>query len=740
MTGHAFRRSATLLADCGIDYLEAVWRIKNRAHQETERDLQGEGGGGGTRLAYDNPALTVSSTSISYRHRNSSYGSNDFIGRLDESFRFSDRQHQKEIAGRNDKIGGTMGEKKARSACSKKMIHRRLPILSWLPKYDSTCAVGDLVAGITVGLTVIPQALAYANIAGVPTEYGLYSSFLGCFVYIFLGSSKDVPVGPSAISSLMTYQVIKGHGPEYAVLLCFLTGVVQLLMGIFGLGFLIDFVSGPVSSGFTSAVALIIVTSQVKDVLGIKASGTTFVDTWRSIFSDIHNTQGWDTLLGITCIAVLLILRIVSTLKVGPTGGDKEPTKCQKIATNTLWLIGTARNAILVIVCGFVGYSFCLNGPPPFKVIGQVPPGLPAVKVPPFGYEEERNSTTITHTFLDMVTDMGSGIIVVPLITLLENIAVCKAFANGKMVDATQELLAIGACNVANSFVQAFRGRDRCPGAPSTIAAASGPSRGLYTSLLVIAALLFFTPYFYYIPKATLAGIIIAAVVFMVEVKVVKPMWRSEKRKHPQGGALTFCSSIIMAEFGIIVNTQNDDLRSNALFIAEIDLVLGFVTFIACLVLALEIGILIGVGINLLFILYQSARPKITVEKLRSNGGTEYLMLTPDRCLIFPSVDYVRNLVTKHSIRQGIPVVIDCSHIYGADYTAATVIESLSQDFAARDQPLFFFNLKPSVSSVFEGLGPKDFVVYYNEYEIDNLLKNRSYIKKQNEINQSMKV
>lgn len=103
-------------------------------------------------------------------------------------------------------------------------------------------------------------------------------------------------------------------------------------------------------------------------------------------------------------------------------------------------------------------------------------------------------------------------------------------------------------------------------------------------------------------------------------------------------------------------------------------------------------------------------------------------MLTPDRCLIFPSVDYVRNLVTKHSIRQqGIPVVIDCSHIYGADYTAATVIEILTQDFSTREQLLFFYNLKPSVCAVFEGLAPKEFVVCYNREEIDELLKNRSY-------------
>lgn len=105
-------------------------------------------------------------------------------------------------------------------------------------------------------------------------------------------------------------------------------------------------------------------------------------------------------------------------------------------------------------------------------------------------------------------------------------------------------------------------------------------------------------------------------------------------------------------------------------------------------------------------------------------------MLTPDRCLIFPSVDYVRNLVNKYSIRQGIPVVIDCSHIYGADYTAATAIEILTQDFVARDQPLFFYNLKPSVSSVFEGLSPKQFVVYYNREEIDTLLKNKTHLLK----------
>lgn len=102
-------------------------------------------------------------------------------------------------------------------------------------------------------------------------------------------------------------------------------------------------------------------------------------------------------------------------------------------------------------------------------------------------------------------------------------------------------------------------------------------------------------------------------------------------------------------------------------------------------------------------------------------------MLTPDRCLIFPSVAYVRHIVTKCSIREALPVVIDCSHIYGADYTAATAIEALTKDFAARQQLLYFYNLKPSVSTVFEGLAHKDFIVYYNLEELDELLKSSPY-------------
>ncbi|XP_066159241.1 sodium-independent sulfate anion transporter-like isoform X1 [Euwallacea fornicatus] len=648
-------------------------------------------GGDNPDYNYENPTFVGSANDLqdtlerNFTTRNRFSGSNNFIVIEDSSQCHASYSHRLKDALH-------MTKRKVAGICTKKTLFKRIPILRWLPTYNGEAAVGDLLAGLTVGLTVIPQALAYANVAGLPSEYGLYGSFLGCLLYIFLGSCKDVPVGPTAVQALLTFQALNGKGPEHAILLCFISGLVQILMGLFGLGFLIDFVSGPVSSGFTSAAALIIVTSQVKDLLGISASGNTFVETWRSVFHDISNTRLWDTFLGFSCIVILLLMRMVTQINIGRT---ESPTKTEKIINKSLWIFGTSRNAILVIVCGVTGFFFCQHGEPPFKVIGSIPQGMPDLKLPPFGYTTETNGTTVAVSFTQMISDLGSGIIVLPLVGILENISICKAFSNGKPIDATQELIAIGISNVANAFVQSFPGTGSL--SRSAVNNASGvktPLGGLYTGVLVICALLFFTPYFYYIPKATLAAVIIAAVVFMVEVKVVKPMWRSKKS----------------------------------------DFFLAIVTFVSCLILPLEQGILVGIGINLIYILYHAARPKISVEKMMSREGTEYLLLTPDRCLIFPSTDYVRNLVTKHSIRQGIPVVIDCSHIYGADYTAATVIESLTSDFASRDQPLMFYNLKPSVSSVFEGLSPKDFVVFYDHEEVDQLLKNRSCIKKQMQI------
>ncbi|XP_058443161.1 sodium-independent sulfate anion transporter-like isoform X1 [Malaya genurostris] len=620
-------------------------------------------------------ANSQASLGISVKHKDlpGYRGSNDFI--------LSDK---KSTADQIREIGPWF-RRKCKSIFRKKILYKRVPVLNWLPQYNADDAVGDLVAGFTVGLTVIPQALAYSSIAGLPAAYGLYGSFIGCFVYIFLGSCKDVPMGPTAIASLLTFQVCDGIW-ERAVLLCFLTGLIELLMGLFGLGFLIDFVSGPVSSGFTSAAALIILSSQVKDLLGISAKGNTFIQQWEAILNDIHNTRLGDAVMGFTCIVILLLMRLLPRIRLGPKEVE-EQTLPQKIVNKTLWLVGTARNAIIVIVCGSIGFALNNSGGAPFKMIGDVPKGLPTVQLPPFSVpeivDEKGEVIQAYESFGDMLSNLGSMLVVIPLIALLEDIAICKAFANGKSVDATQELIAIGTSNVANSFFQAYPGTGALSrGAVNNASGVRTPFGGIYTGVLVILALLFFTPYFFYIPKAALAAIIIAAVIFMVEVRVVKPMWRSKKA----------------------------------------DLIPGIAAFIACLALPLEIGILVGIGLNVVFILYHAARPKIHLDQMITPCGIKYLMLTPDRSLIFPSSDFVRNLINKHGMKNQTPVVIDCTHIYGADFTAAQVIDTLIKDFKSRNQMLLFLNLKPSVCGVFEG-ADLEYRVFYDIEQLEKAIQ-----------------
>ncbi|XP_076248303.1 sodium-independent sulfate anion transporter [Calliopsis andreniformis] len=568
--------------------------------------------------------------------------------------------------------------------CRKKLLYKRLPIVAWLQMYRKDYIASDLVAGITVGLTVIPQAIAYANVAGLPLQYGLYSSFMACFVYTILGSCKDVPVGPTAIIAILTRETLQKSdlGPSFAVLLTFISGCVCLLMGILQLGFLLDFISGPVSVGFTSAAAIIIATSQIKDILGIHIGGSKFVEVWQNIFEKIGETKLWDTALGITCIVILLLLRKIKDIPFMQKAA-KMQSKVQVFIQKSLWLLSTSRNILVVVVCGVICWLLESHlGSSPVKLTGHVKQGLPEFQPPPFKTYHKNE----TYDFVDMISALGSGCLVIPLLSLLETISIAKVFNEGKPIDATQEMLALGACNVVSAFVSSMPvsgGLSR--GAVNHSSGVKTTLGGIYTGLLVLVSLQFLTPYLYFIPNAALAAIIIAAVIFMVELHVIKPIWRTKK----------------------------------------IDLIPAIATFLCCLFIRLELGIVIGIGINVLFLLYASARPSLRVHKDTSINGCEYLVITPDRSLVFPSVEYVRALISKQGTKQGtaVPVVIDSTHIQAADFTAAKGVKNLTEDFSKRGQPLIFHNLKPSVIEIFKGVKPSGLRCSSNELELNDCLK-----------------
>ncbi|XP_030817859.1 sodium-independent sulfate anion transporter isoform X4 [Camarhynchus parvulus] len=353
-----------------------------------------------------------------------------------------------------------------------------LPVLRWLPRYSRAWLPLDVLAGLAVGLTAVPQALAYAELAGLPLQYGLYSSFMGCFVYCLLGTAKDVTLGPTAIMSLLVSSYAS-HQPGYAVLLAFLSGCIQLAMGLLRLGFLLDFISCPVIKGFTSAASITISFNQVKNILGLQGIPRQFFLQLYETLRRIGETRAGDAVLGLSCLAALAGLRAMKSHL--PQAVPTAPLAV-RISHLIVWICATARNALVVLSAGLVAYSFQVMGCQPFRLTGSIPQGLPPFQPPCFSLALPNG----TVPFASMVQDMGVGLAVVPLMGLLESVAIAKAFAsqNGYRIDPNQELLALGVANVLGSFVSSYpitgsfgrsecsvrglhprgRARHRCPG------------------------------------------------------------------------------------------------------------------------------------------------------------------------------------------------------------------------------------------------------------------------------------
>lgn len=194
------------------------------------------------------------------------------------------------------------------------IIRQRFYIINWLPKYDRSKAIGDLIAGITLGLTVIPQSLAYANLAGVPAVYGLYSAFMGSIVYVFFGTVKEVSIGPTSLMALIILQYTFQKPIQYVIIMSFVCGILEFLMGVFKLGFIIDFIPAPVIAAFSTSTSIVIIGSQLKGLLGIKISAKSFPSTIIAIVQRIQQTQFGDLSVGLFGIAFLLILRVIPCL------------------------------------------------------------------------------------------------------------------------------------------------------------------------------------------------------------------------------------------------------------------------------------------------------------------------------------------------------------------------------------------------------------------------------------------
>ncbi|XP_044758509.1 sodium-independent sulfate anion transporter-like isoform X2 [Coccinella septempunctata] len=532
------------------------------------------------------------------------------------------------------------------------LAKKRIPLLQWAPRYKVSYFLKDCLAGFTVALTEIPQGIAYAKVAGLDPVYGLYSGFMGCFMYFIFGSCKDLNIGPTSILSLMIQAHVYNLGPDMAVLTTFTTGCIIFLLGLFNLGFVVEFFSYPVIAGFTSAGALQIACSQLNSLFGIEKKASAFVEAWKVVFQNLNLIKWTDTTLGVLSIIFLMILREFK--RFGSLKYRPELSTGRNIFSITAFMLFLSRNALIVIIGTVLAYILRdSDGKPPFAITGKISEGVPSFELPPF-------STVVNGThysFSDMTSELGSTIIFAPLVAILETVAIAKAFAGGKTLDATQEMFAVGACNIMGSFVRSMPVTGSFT--RTAVNNASGVITtfgGVITGILVIFALTFLTSTFYYIPKATLASVVICAMFYLFDFEAFVVLWRTKKS----------------------------------------DLIPLLVTFLAGLFWSLENGILIGISCNLLFVLYSSARPKFYIEQQTCGGRCVYIV-SPKTYVQFPAAEYLRKTVAENCAIEGIVVVINGKNIGNIDATVARSFAILRQEVYKRNQRLLFIDLKPSV-------------------------------------------
>ena len=509
-------------------------------------------------------------------------------------------------------------------------LRRRLPISKWLPQYRGNDAKGDLVAGVSVAFTVIPQALALATLAGLPANYGLYSSFVGCFVYALFGTCPAAAIGPTSILSIIVAPYVMAGGVAYAVLLSFFSGLLMLLFGLLNLGFIVDFISYPVISSFSCAAAITIAVSQLKGFFGMHFASAGVAKTVVAVTHNMTLINWWDFSMGVACIAFLIPLQ---TIKERSCDGDA--ALLRRVFRGILWIIVTGRNALVVIVTTVAAYL--LSDVANFTLTSEITRGLPAFRLPSFTLT---HNGTVVKDFPEVAADISVGVFVLALIELMETVAVAKAFLPGKKLDSSQEMVALGLSNFLGSFVSAFPvSGSFSRSAVNHFSGVRTPLGGIITGCLVLMALATLAPFFEMIPQTALSSIIIAAVAPMIKFSDLFVIFRSNK----------------------------------------VDIIPYVATFVACLLLGLEYGIAIGVNISLGILLYQMARPRVTIAERMTPEGHAFLYAKPDRSVFFPSIEYLKVKLSKSLEESSVNgsdcrvVVLDGEHMFRSDSTFGVV-------------------------------------------------------------------
>jgi SulP family sulfate permease len=517
-------------------------------------------------------------------------------------------------------------------------IKKIIPILDWLPNYNSSLFKGDLIAGITVGIVLIPQGIAYALIAGLPPIYGLYCALVPQVMYAIFGSSRQVAIGPVAMDSLIVatgVSTLALAGSEsyisIAILLALMVGAIQFIMGVFSLGFIVNFLSKPVITGFTSAVALIIGLNQFRNLFGVDLVQSDQIQIiLEDIWLQINNFNFHTT--GIGLFSALLIILFRRTNKKIP-------------------------NALIVVVLGILIMKFFDKSLTDVAIVKDIPSGLPKFGIPDFDLELLRELLPIALTLV--------------MVGYLETISIGKSLEAKQdeyRIRPNQELIALGISNMVGSLFKAYPSASSF--SRSAINQESGAKTGmaaLISVVMVVITLLFLMPLFYHLPKTVLAAIIIVAVFGLINFKEARFLWRANK----------------------------------------LDFWLMLVTFLATLLLGIEFGIITGVGLSLIILIFRTSRPYVAVLGKVPNSNfyknkerfeevlidDDILVLRFDAQLFYANASYFRDKLEQMMDKKGNTlklIVLDAESINRVDSTGIEMLKERIR-FCQKKGILFYF-------------------------------------------------
>lgn len=538
-----------------------------------------------------------------------------------------------------------------------------IPIAAWLPHYSKDQWKGDLSAGLTVGVMLIPQGMAYAMIAGLPPIYGLYASTIPILLYAIFGTSRQLAVGPVAMVSLLTAAGIgamaEGGTETYiqlAITVAFLVGAMQFLLGLFRMGFIVNFLSHPVVSGFTSAAALIIGIGQLKHLMGVKLPESHHVhEILIAAFQNAGDTNL--TALGIGLAGIAIILGIKRINKAIPG---------QLLAVIfgilTVWIFGLGEQ---------------------IKIVGEVPGGLPSFSLPTFSLE----------TWQALLPT----VLTIALVSFMESIAVAKAIQakhKNYKIDANQELIGLGLANLGGSFFQSFPttgGFSRT--AVNDQAGAKTGMASIISAGLIVLTLLFLTPLFYYLPNAILSSVIMVAVFGLIDFKEPLHLWHSNRTDF----AMLIATFIATLSLGI-----------------EQGIAVGVVLSLVMLIYRTTrphvavLGRIPGTGIYRNIERFEKAEQRADV-----------LVLRFDAQLYFANINYFRDTVDEWAAKKNGNlrlVVINGESINYADSSAIHALHDIVEEYRKLGADWYFAGVKGPVRDAFAKSGLMKYIGEDNFY------------------------